>query len=133
MPPDTVDQLAVALREHAYLADRGLATVLHLSMVLEKPLLLEGEAGVGKTELAKALSEVTGGRLIRLQCYEGIDVAHALYDWSYTRQLLYIRTLEAAQAATGREPLHELFGREFLERRPLLDAIENDDASRRCC
>src|SRR4051794_33974790 len=127
MPPDAVDALSESLREHAYLADRGLATVLHLSLVLEKPLLLEGEAGVGKTELAKVLADITGGRLIRLQCYEGIDVAHALYDWSYTRQLLYIRTLESAQAASGKERLHELFGREFLERRPLLDAIENDD------
>jgi MoxR-like ATPase len=127
MEPTTVDELSAALREHAYLADRGLATVVHLSRVLEKPLLLEGEAGVGKTELAKVLASVTGSRLIRLQCYEGIDVAHALYDWSYTRQLLYIRTLESAQAASGKERLHELFGREFLERRPLLDAIENDD------
>jgi MoxR-like ATPase len=127
MPPDAVDALSESLREHAYLADRGLATVLHLSLVLEKPLLLEGEAGVGKTELAKVLADITGGRLIRLQCYEGIDVSHALYDWSYARQLLYIRTLEAAQAGGGKERLHELFGREFLERRPLLDAIENDD------
>jgi MoxR-like ATPase len=127
MPPKTVDELSAALREHAYLADRGLATVLHLSLALEKPLLLEGEAGVGKTELAKVLAEITGARLIRLQCYEGIDVAHALYAWSYTRQLLYIRTLEAAQAVEGKERLHELFGREFLERRPLLDAIENSD------
>jgi MoxR-like ATPase len=125
--PSTVDQLTDALREQAYLADTGLATVLHLSIALGKPLLLEGEAGVGKTELAKALSAVSGGRLIRLQCYEGIDVAHALYDWSYARQLLYIRTLEAGQAVAGRDTLHELFGREFLERRPLLDAIENDD------
>ena len=125
--PQSVDELAGALREHAYLADRGLATVLHLSMRLEKPLLLEGEAGVGKTELAKVLAEVTGGRLIRLQCYEGIDVAHALYDWSYARQLLYIRTLEAGAARDARETLHELFSREFLERRPLLDAVENGD------
>src|SRR4029077_14605428 len=127
MPPDAVDALSESLREHAYLAGRGLGTVLHLSWVLEKPLLLEGEAGVGKTELAKVLADITGGRLIRLQCYEGIDVAHALYDWSYARQLLYIRTLESAQAGGGKERLHELFGREFLERRPLLDAIENDD------
>ena len=127
MPPDAVDALSESLREHAYLADRGLATVLHLALVLEKPLLLEGEAGVGKTELAKVLADVTGARLIRLQCYEGIDVAHALYDWSYARQMLYIRTLEAAQAGGGKERLHELFGREFLVRRPLLDAIENDD------
>ena len=127
MTPSTVDELTSALRDQAYLADRGLATVLHLSITLGKPLLLEGEAGVGKTELAKALSAVSGGRLIRLQCYEGIDVAHALYDWSYARQLLYIRTLEAGQAVAGRDTLHELFGREFLERRPLLDAIENED------
>src|ERR1700759_5547759 len=115
MPPDAVDALSESLREHAYLADRGLATVLHLSLVLEKPLLLEGEAGVGKTELAKVLADITGGRLIRLQCYEGIDVAHALYDWSYARQLLYIRTLEAAGGeadvdALGRRALHDLFG-----------------------
>jgi MoxR-like ATPase len=126
--PESVDALAGALREQAYLADRGLATVVHLSLVLQKPLLLEGEAGVGKTELAKTLSAVTGGRLIRLQCYEGIDVAHALYDWSYARQLLYIRTLESDAARDAHATLHELFGPEFLERRPLLDAIESTDA-----
>jgi MoxR-like ATPase len=128
MATDAVDALAAELRDQAYLADRGLATVLHLSLVLEKPLLLEGEAGVGKTELAKALAAATGGRLIRLQCYEGIDVAHALYDWSYSRQLLYIRTLEAGGARDAHETLHELFSAEFLERRPLLDAIEHTDA-----
>jgi MoxR-like ATPase len=124
-PP--IDQLTADLRAHAYLADRGLATVLSLSLQLEKPLLLEGEAGVGKTELAKVLAEVLNARLIRLQCYEGIDVAHALYDWSYTRQLLYIRSLETGAAADPSRTLHELFGREFLERRPLLDAIECSD------
>jgi MoxR-like ATPase len=124
-PP--VDELTAALRRHAYLADRGLATVLALSLALEKPLLLEGEAGVGKTELAKVLAEVLDARLIRLQCYEGIDVAHALYDWSYARQLLYIRTLEAG-GHDAQGTLHELFSREFLERRPLLDAIECPDA-----
>jgi MoxR-like ATPase len=128
-PPSNPQDVADALAEHAYLADRGLATVLHLSLTLEKPLLLEGEAGVGKTELAKVLAEITGGRLIRLQCYEGIDVAHALYDWSYARQLLYIRSLEAGAAGgDAHRTLHELFSREFLERRPLLDAIEHDDA-----
>ena len=125
--PVSIDALTDQLAEHAYLADRGLATVLALSLALEKPVLLEGEAGVGKTEAAKALSLVTGGRLIRLQCYEGIDVAHALYDWNHARQLLYIRTLEASAALDPGRTIHDLFGREFLERRPLLDAIENDD------
>jgi MoxR-like ATPase len=123
----SIDALTVQLAEQAYLADRGLATVLSLAIALEKPLLLEGEAGVGKTEAAKALAQVTGGRLIRLQCYEGIDVAHALYDWNHARQLLYIRTLEASDALDPNRALHDLFGREFLERRPLLDAIESAD------
>ena len=125
--PVSIDDLTAGLAEHAYLADRGLATVLALSLALEKPVLLEGEAGVGKTEAAKALAMVTGGRLIRLQCYEGIDVAHALYDWNHARQLLYIRTLEASAALDAGRTLHDLFGREFLERRPLLEAIENPD------
>jgi MoxR-like ATPase len=125
----SVDELTASLRAHDYLADRGLATVLSLSIALEKPLLLEGEAGVGKTELAKVLAEVEGARLIRLQCYEGIDVAHALYDWSYTRQLLYIRTLELSgdRREGADETLAELFGPEFLERRPLLEALESED------
>ena len=117
-------------RERAYLADRGLATVLHVALALGKPLLLEGEAGVGKTEVAKTLADVLGARLIRLQCYEGIDVAHALYDWSYARQMLDIRLIETATSRRRRRQrarLHDLFGREFLVRRPLLDAIEHDD------
>jgi MoxR-like ATPase len=126
--PLTIDALTARLAEHAYLADRGLATVLTLALALEKPVLLEGEAGVGKTEAAKALALVTGGRLIRLQCYEGIDVAHALYDWNHARQLLYIRTLEASEALDPARTLHDLFGREFLEARPLLEAIEHTDA-----
>jgi MoxR-like ATPase len=123
--PASIDDLTAALGERSYLADRGLATVLHVALQLGKPLLLEGEAGVGKTEVAKTLADVLGARLIRLQCYEGIDVAHALYDWSYARQMLYIRTLEAAGDASG--ALKEVFGRDFLVRRPLLDAIEYDD------
>ena len=125
--PVSIDALTAQLAEQAYLADRGLATVLALSLALSKPVLLEGEAGVGKTEAAKALALVTGGRLIRLQCYEGIDVAHALYDWNHARQLLYIRTLEASDALDPNRALHDLFGREFLERRPLLEAIEHTD------
>lgn len=120
------DQVARALRERAYVADPGLATVVSVALGLRKPLLLEGEAGVGKTELAKTIANATGARLIRLQCYEGIDVAHALYDWDYTRQMLQIRALESAHAAEH-PAVRELFGPEFLIRRPLLDAIDHSD------
>jgi MoxR-like ATPase len=116
----TIEQLETALRDASYLPDRGLATALFLSLRLEKPLLLEGEAGVGKTEAAKALASALSARLIRLQCYEGLDVAHAVYEWNYSRQLLHIR---AAQEGTVSE--EELFGPEFLIRRPLLEAIES--------
>jgi MoxR-like ATPase len=115
----TIDELEAALREASYLPDRGLSTSLFLSLALEKPLLLEGEAGVGKTEAAKALAVATSARLIRLQCYEGLDVAHAVYEWNYSRQLLHIR---AAQEGSVAE--EELFGPQFLIRRPLLEAIE---------
>ena len=117
----TVEELERRLREVSYLPDRGLATALYLSARLEKPLLLEGEAGVGKTEAAKALAAALDARLIRLQCYEGLDVAHAVYEWNYSRQLLHIR---AAQEGTVSE--EELFGREFLIRRPLLEAVESE-------
>ena len=117
----TIDELESALMNASYLADRGLATVLFLALKLEKPLLLEGEAGVGKTEAAKALARVLDARLIRLQCYEGLDVAHAVYEWNYARQLLHIR---AAQEGTVDES--ELFGPEFLTRRPLLEAVESE-------
>jgi MoxR-like ATPase len=126
-----IDELTAELANRAYLADRGLATVLHVALALGKPLLLEGEAGVGKTEVAKTLADVLGARLIRLQCYEGIDAAHALYDWSYARQMLAIRLIETGEVApagdTRSARLHDLFSREFLVRRPLLDAIEHDD------
>src|SRR5439155_1489423 len=111
----TIDELEAGLRGARYLPERGLATALYLSLALEKPLLLEGEAGVGKTEAAKALAQATSSRLIRLQCYEGLDVAHAVYEWNYSRQLLHIR---AAQEGTVSE--QELFGPDFLIRRPLL-------------
>jgi MoxR-like ATPase len=117
-PFTTIDELQGELLDAGYLADRGLATVLFLATVLEKPVLLEGEAGVGKTEAAKAMARVLRARLIRLQCYEGLDVAHAVYEWNYSRQLLHIR---AAQEGTVSEA--ELFGPEFLIRRPLLEAI----------
>src|SRR5438552_5110652 len=116
----SIDELERALRDSEYLPDRGLATALYLALKLEKPLLLEGEAGVGKTEAAKAMARVLPARLIRLQCYEGLDVAHAVYEWNYSRQLLHIR---AAQEGTVSE--EELFGPEFLIRRPLLEAIES--------
>jgi MoxR-like ATPase len=121
-PFSTIDELQAGLLEASYLADRGLATVLFLARKLEKPLLLEGEAGVGKTEAAKAMARVLDSRLIRLQCYEGLDVAHAVYEWNYSRQLLHIR---AAQEGTVKE--EELFGPEFLIRRPLLEAIDSDE------
>ena len=118
----TIDELEAALRDADYLPDRGLATALFLSLALEKPVLLEGEAGVGKTEAAKALAKALGAPLIRLQCYEGLDVSHAVYEWNYPRQLLHIR---AAQEGTVSED--ELFGPEFLIRRPLLEAIDTDE------
>src|SRR6266545_4946840 len=119
---ESIETLESALRDAEYLPDRGLATALYLALRLEKPLLLEGEAGVGKTEAAKALARALPARLIRLQCYEGLDVAHAVYEWNYSRQLLHIR---AAQEGTVSE--EELFGPEFLIRRPLLDAIESTE------
>jgi MoxR-like ATPase len=115
----TIDELEAGLSSADYLPDRGLATALFLATTLEKPLLLEGEAGVGKTEAAKALARALGARLIRLQCYEGLDVASAVYEWNYTRQLLHIRA-----AREGSTSEAELFGPEFLIRRPLLEAVE---------
>ncbi len=119
--PD-IESLARALDEVDYLADLGLATALFLSLRLPQPLLLEGEAGVGKTEAAKALAEALGTTLIRLQCYEGIDATEALYEWNYPRQLLRIRAAEATGAELAEE---ELFGEEFLVPRPLLRAIRH--------
>jgi MoxR-like ATPase len=118
----TIDELEAGLEGAMYLPERGLSTALYLSLKLQKPLLLEGEAGVGKTEAAKAVAAATSSRLIRLQCYEGLDVAHAVYEWNYSRQLLHIR---AAQEGTVSE--EELFGPGFLIRRPLLEAIESTE------
>jgi len=119
-----MDGLQSALREQSYLADRGLATALFLALRLSRPLFLEGEAGVGKTAVAKALSAALGRRLLRLQCYEGLDIHQAVYEWNYTRQMLHIRLLEARG-----ERAHEqdLFGPAYLLRRPLLEAIDNSD------
>ncbi|MBV9231344.1 MAG: MoxR family ATPase [Chloroflexi bacterium] len=106
-----------------YIADRSLATAVFLALKQRKPLLLEGEPGVGKTEVAKVLSAVLNTKLIRLQCYEGIDVSTAVYEWNYTRQMLYIRMSEAS-GLTQQEELKEIFGPDFLMRRPLLQAID---------
>jgi MoxR-like ATPase len=119
---ETVDDLDRALRGNSYLPQRGLSTAVFVSLAIGKPLLLEGEAGVGKTELAKALARAGGARLIRLQCYEGLDVAHAVYEWNYARQLLHLR---AAQEGSVDE--RELFGPEYLIRRPLLEAIASEE------
>src|SRR5215467_5663622 len=109
--PGSVEELTSALGDHAYLADRGLSTAIYLALSLGKPLLLEGEAGVGKTEVAKVLASLLGRRLIRLQCYEGIDASQALYEWNYSRQLIAVRAMDAAAAETHVE---DLFGPEFL-------------------
>jgi MoxR-like ATPase len=119
---ESIEEVEAALRAQSYLPERGLSTALFVSMAIGKPLLLEGEAGVGKTEASKALAAALGARLIRLQCYEGLDVAHAVYEWNYARQLLHIR---AAQEGSVSE--EELFGREFLIERPLLEAIGSDE------
>jgi MoxR-like ATPase len=120
----SIDQLQDALRGKRYFASRGLATTLYLALRLRRPLFLEGEAGVGKTEVAKVLGDLLQTELIRLQCYEGLDVHHALYEWNYTRQMMHIRLLEARG---DRATEAELFGPEFLLRRPLLQAIEKRD------
>jgi MoxR-like ATPase len=116
----SVDEVERALAAADYLPDRGLATAVYLAVATRRPLLLEGEAGVGKTEVAKTLARMVGARLIRLQCYEGIDSAQALYEWDYARQLLYAR---AVQAGEIRERVAELYGPEFLIERPLLQAV----------
>jgi MoxR-like ATPase len=120
MPYSSVDELQQALGRESYLADRGLATAIHLALSLDKPLLLEGEAGVGKTEVAKVLSSLLGRRLIRLQCYEGIDASQALYEWNYSKQLIAVRAMDATDAETH---VQDLFAPEFLVERPLLAAI----------
>ena len=123
----SVDQVRSALAEQQYLADEGLATAVYLTLALKRPLLLEGEAGVGKTELAKVLAAMTGGELIRLQCYEGIDASQAVYDWDYSRQLLHLRAAEATGEATSKKTSElegELYNERFLIKRALLRAID---------
>jgi len=119
---ESVNDLQEALRGQTYIADRGLAMAIYLSLKLKRPLFLEGEAGVGKTEVAKVIAGIQNTELIRLQCYEGLDIYHAVYEWNYTRQMLHIRLLEAQ----GEKPSEtELFGPEYLLRRPLLRALDS--------
>jgi MoxR-like ATPase len=117
----SIEQLQSLLREKLYVADRGLATSIYLALKLERPLFVEGEAGVGKTEIAKVLAEILDAELIRLQCYEGIDASQAVYEWSYTRQMMHIRLAESRKEKLEEK---ELFGPEFLLERPLLKAID---------
>ena len=127
---DSAEAVAEALRAHRYLPDDGLATSIFLALRLRRPLLLEGEPGVGKTEVARVLADWIGGPLIRLQCYEGIDVSQAVYEWDYARQLLHLRASEATGRADGATPDQledELYNERFLVRRPLLQAIAHGD------
>jgi len=120
---NTIEDVQRAMFAQNYIADRSLATTVYLALKRRKPLLLEGEPGVGKTEVAKVLAAVLNTRLIRLQCYEGIDVSTAVYEWNYTRQMLHIRLMEAGEASR-QEELTEIFGPDFLIQRPLLQAID---------
>ena len=122
--PASVDALQATLQKELYVADRGLAMSIYLALRLRRPLFLEGEAGVGKTEVARALASALGARLIRLQCYEGLDVTQAVYEWNYSRQLLHVRLLEAAGGVDRKDAERELFSEEFLIKRPLLQALE---------
>ena len=124
--PATIDALHSAFTERDYVADRALVTSVYLGLQLGRPLLLEGEAGVGKTELAKVLASALGTRLIRLQCYEGLDINTAVYEWNYPRQMLEIRLLEA-QGKLDDARAHDIFSEDFLLKRPLLQALEADE------
>jgi MoxR-like ATPase len=124
----SVEELEQALRRESYLPDRGLATAIFLALAMRRPLLLEGEAGVGKTEVAKTLARLLDAELIRLQCYEGIDSSQALYEWDYARQLLYVRAVETGEADVERR-VSELYGPEFLVERPLLRALRAGSAA----
>lgn len=130
MIPNTLDEVQAALEGENYVADRALAVVIHLALQLGRPLFLEGEAGVGKTEVAKVLANIVGEDLIRLQCYEGLDVSHALYEWDYARQMLAIRLMEARADGSAPE-VTDIMSRDYLIARPLLQAIELGAKGRR--
>ncbi|WP_027891888.1 AAA family ATPase [Calidithermus chliarophilus] len=127
MTPSTVEETLAALEAHRYIADKGLAVSVFLALKLGRPLLLEGEPGVGKTEIVKVLADMLSTRLIRLQCYEGLDVNNAVYEWDYARQMMQIRLLEASGERQAERVRHEVFGREFLLERPLLQALKSVD------
>ena len=126
LKPQSIDAVQDGLREQCYVADRQLATSIFLSLRLEKPLFLEGEAGVGKTEVAKVLSTMLNRRMIRLQCYEGLDISSAVYEWNYTRQMLHIRMVEASGEFDQKSTVQDIFGPDFLMKRPLLQAIDGN-------
>ncbi|MCH9052608.1 MAG: AAA family ATPase, partial [Proteobacteria bacterium] len=123
--PTSVDETLALLRKGDYLADRSLSTALFLALRLERPLFLEGEAGVGKTEIANVLAATLGRRLVRLQCYEGLDVASAVYEWNYARQMVEIRLAEAAGDRSRDSIEEDIFSEKFLIKRPLLQALES--------
>ena len=125
--PQSVDQTEALLASGQYVADRSLATAAFLALTLHRPLFLEGEAGVGKTEIAKVLASTLGRRLLRLQCYEGLDVASAVYEWNYARQMIEIRLAEAAGERSRKRLAEDVFQRQFLIERPLLQALEPHD------
>ncbi len=124
--PDSIDETMDTLHSGGYVADRSLATVLFLSLKMKRPLFLEGEAGVGKTEIAKVLSQALGRKLIRLQCYEGLDISSAVYEWNYSAQMIEIRLREAAGETSKNTISQDIFSDKFLIKRPLLQALESD-------
>ena len=127
--PATIDEMQAALLSAGYVADRALSTVVSLALKMQRPLLLEGEAGVGKTEIAKTLASMLGRKLIRLQCYEGLDVASAVYEWNYAGQMMAIRLAEAEGQSDRARLEHDLFSERYLIKRPLLQALESDPSA----
>ena len=125
--PASIEQTQALLEQANYVADRALSTTLYLALKMQRPLFLEGEAGVGKTEIAKVLSQTLDRRLVRLQCYEGLDIGSAVYEWNYSRQMLEIRLAEAAGSVDKARLARDVFSEEFLIERPLLQALRSDD------
>ena len=130
--PSSVAETAALLARHGYIADRELATTVHLALTMRRPLFLEGEPGTGKTEIAKVLAEGLGRRLVRLQCYDGMDFSAAAYEWDHARQLMAIRLAEAAGETDKDRLAHDIYTREFLLERPLLSAIDPDPRRPSC-